>query len=249
VCFGGRKNRFHKRRRTKPAANLGLGCVGLSAGPTMGGLLPQTYKSGTPNPSSTLCLFVCHPLAASSTSREAETATAPVLGSLTPRRRDPQAVGSPPVTKLRRLLLSPSSDALPATPQVVARKARAATAADLAPLPRGPKQRRPRYERRPWYDVDDLAARSSSGTPTPGSDSDDGGSGTLTSSPPRFGLWRRIRLPRVLSMFLVEPPPPPRSRNAVVPCVQQLLSGCPALSFQAAGSKSRLSQSHISNFL
>ena len=35
----------------------------------------------------------------------------------------------------------------------------------------------------------------------------------------------------------------------MVPCVQQLLSGCPALAFHAAGSKSRLSQSHISNFL
>ena len=64
-----------------------------------------------------------------------------------------------------------------------------------------------------------------------------------------LGLRRRIRLPRVLSMFLVKPTLAPRSRNAMVPCVQQLLSGCPALAFHAAGSKSRLSQSHISNFL
>jgi len=64
-----------------------------------------------------------------------------------------------------------------------------------------------------------------------------------------LGLRRWIRLARVLSMFLVKPTLAPRSRNAVVPCVQQLPSGCPALAFHAAGSKSRLSQSHISNFL
>jgi len=113
----------------------------------------------------------------------------PVLGSLAPRRCDPQVVAPPPVTKLRRLLLSPSSGALPAGPQVVVRKARAATAADLTPS-RGPKQRRPRYERRPWFERRRscyLAAPSSRGTPAPGSDSDDGRSGTLTSSPPLFG--------------------------------------------------------------
>ena len=113
--------------------------------------MPRTYKSGAPNPSATLCLSSSPTRSPPPALRETATAGDPVLGSLTPRRHDPQEVVPPPVTKQRRLLLSPSSGALPAGPQVVARKARAATVTDLTPS-RGPKQRRPRYERRPWYE-------------------------------------------------------------------------------------------------
>jgi len=151
--------------------------------------MPRTYKSGAPNPSATLCLSSSPTRSPPPALRETATAGDPVLGLLAPRWRDPQAAAPPPVTNLRRLLLSPSSGALPAGPQVVVRKARAATAADLTPS-RGPKQRRPRYEWRPWFEWRRscyLAAPSSSGAPVPGSDSDDGRSGTLTSSPPRFG--------------------------------------------------------------
>ena len=145
--------------------------------------MPRTYKSGAPNPSATLCLSSSPTRSPPPALRETATAGDPVLGSLAPRRRDPQAAAPPPVTKLRRLLLSPSSSALLAGPQVVAPKARATTTADLTPS-RGPKQRCPWYERRrSCY----LAAPSSSGAPAPGSDSDDGRSGTLTSSPPCFG--------------------------------------------------------------